>query len=136
MVKAAFTGSFDPAHEGHLYVVRQAIKLGFKVLVFVANNSEKNYQHPLSIRRENAQKFLGVPCIAASSNNIGDEIKSFGCEIIIRGIRDEKDFRYEQAITDYNRRVNGIETIYIPAPPEFQHISSSAIKGISVCSIK
>lgn len=105
------------------------------MIVVVANNTAKTYESSLASRLERAIEFFGVKCIASDADNIGNVIKELGCKVIVRGLRDEKDFRYEQVITDYNRRVNGLETFYIPTPPSLQNISSSSIKGLAACSI-
>lgn len=129
MATIAFTGSFDPVHEGHKYIAEQAARLGFTVLVVVANNNEKTYTKELQERMRDVSAFIpNTQVYGCDSNNIGPFITDLGCVAIVRGLRDEKDFCYEQTITEYNRRVNELETIYIPAPPELQNISSSSLK--------
>ncbi len=128
MVKVAFTGSFDPVHEGHKYVVDFAVGLGLVVFVVVANNVNKVYKKPLDQRLLDAQYFLSVPCIASDATNIGDIIKSAGCTHIIRGLRNVDDFVYEQDVTDFNWCVNDLKTFYVPAPPHLRGVSSTKIK--------
>jgi len=85
-------------------------------------------------RVQNAQKLFsvheddGITVAYCDADNIGTIIKKWGCEIIIRGVRNTKDFEYEQKIADYNRSVNGLETIYIPCPPDLRDMSSTKIR--------
>lgn len=130
MAKVAFTGSFDPPHVGHIYIVDQARRLGHDVLVIVANNDKKTYQSSLGDRLQMARVAFknAYDVIASDSDNIGDDIKENRCVAIIRGIRDSNDFDYEQTIADWNRENNNLETFYIPCPPQFRNVSSTNIK--------
>lgn len=129
MVKVAFTGSFDPPHIGHKHVVEIAQSLGSEIVIFVANNVNKTYAKNLEMRTEDATKFFNdCKVVAADADNIGNIIKSEGCIAIIRGLRDTKDFEYEQTISDFNRTVNGLNTIYIPCPEEYRGVSSTKLR--------
>lgn len=129
MARVAFTGSFYPPHEGHKHVVDQAKLLGLEVVVFVANNPDKNYKHTLAERVEIARVFFDTPVVGCELDNIGEMIKQFGCQAIVRGIRDQRDFVYEEVITKFNLTRNGLPTIYIPAPDNLKGVSSTAIRA-------
>jgi pantetheine-phosphate adenylyltransferase len=104
--------------------------LGFDVQVIVANNVEKTYQKSLLDRAESIKGMIDrVNVYSCDSDNIGIFIKSIDCKAIIRGVRDIKDFEYEQKVADYNREVNGLETIYIPCSPEMRDVSSTKIRA-------
>lgn len=50
---------------------------------------------------------------------------------MLRGIRSVADFEYESKLADLNRRISGIETLLLPALPEYGAISSSAVRELS-----
>ena len=51
--------------------------------------------------------------------------------VIIRGIRDSHDFKFERNIAQTNKDLNNkIETIFIITDSKFSHISSTIIRDI------
>ena len=49
---------------------------------------------------------------------------------IIRGIRTVKDFEYEEGIADINRKLSGIETVFLFTEPELSSVSSSVVREL------
>ena len=49
---------------------------------------------------------------------------------IVRGIRSVKDFEYEETIADVNRRLSGIDTIFLFTEPELSSVSSSIVREL------
>lgn len=130
MVKVAFTGSFYPPHEGHRHVVDQARILGLTVVIIVANNPDKHYKLTMPERVEQAIEYFGTTnVVGVDAENIGAAIRENGCSAIVRGIRDQRDYTYEEVITKFNLTRNGLPTIYIPSPDHLKGVSSSAIRA-------
>lgn len=129
MAKVAFTGSFYPPHEGHKHVVDQAKLLGLDVVIFVANNPDKKYSKTMAERLVEVQNYFGCTVVGCELDNIGEKIKQFGCQAIVRGIRDQRDYVYEEVITKFNLTRNGLPTIYIPSPDHLKGVSSTAIRA-------
>ena len=50
---------------------------------------------------------------------------------MVRGVRNVTDFDYERTLADVNRRISGIETVFIPSLPELADISSSMVRELS-----
>lgn len=103
MSKAIFPGSFDPFHEGHLYVLKKSLYFFDNVIVLVANNSSKKHKKSLQKRKENIIKYLKKNNI----NNVIVEInqgltmeycKKNNAIFLIRGIRDKNDIEYEREL--------------------------------------
>ena len=53
-----------------------------------------------------------------------------GAGIIVRGIRSVKDFEYEEGIADINRKLSGIETVFLFTEPELASVSSSVVREL------
>ena len=138
MSSALIPGSFDPITLGHLDIITRAAARFDKVTVAVMTNDmqkyvqgapTKSYAFTLSERREMAAiacaHLPNVEVIAAG----GMLIKLFDCveaDFIIKGVRNAVDFEYEQKHALYNRAHDSrAETLYMPADPAFDGISST-----------
>ncbi len=127
-----YPGSFDPLHIGHLDIVRQAQKVFDEVVVVRAINPDKKVaQFPLPSNflarmNVNVRTFDGL---------ITDFIKDYekdGEDItLIRGLRSGADLGYEQNLVAFMRNMHPeIKVVFFLCDPRFQHISSSALRGI------
>jgi pantetheine-phosphate adenylyltransferase len=56
--------------------------------------------------------------------------KLHNADAIIRGIRSNGDMTVEMDMARINNQLSGIETIFLPASPEYAHISSSMVREI------
>lgn len=127
-MKIAFTGSFDPPHKGHKFVVDTCKDLGFDVVVFIASNPNKQYFYSLEERLSKSEELFNCQVLISTSEFVAEDIISNGISFVARGLRDTKDYIYEEEITDFNYLNFGIKTIYIPSYECIKKISSSAIK--------
>lgn len=120
---AIYPGSFDPIHEGHISIIKKAIKLFDKVIVVVSNNLEKKNQTPIEIRYEKIVKLnLGIEVIVNANHLTAEIAKKHGAKWIIRSGRDNIDFKYELEMASANNHLNNeIETILII--PNYENIS-------------
>jgi pantetheine-phosphate adenylyltransferase len=56
--------------------------------------------------------------------------KRINAEFILRGLRNPADFEFEKAIAQTNRKLSGIETIFLLTSAETSFISSSIVRDI------
>ncbi|MDL2306209.1 pantetheine-phosphate adenylyltransferase, partial [Bacteroides sp. OttesenSCG-928-D19] len=49
---------------------------------------------------------------------------------ILRGVRNISDYEYEKSMADINRKLSGIETVFLFSEPEYSYISSSLIREL------
>ena len=57
---------------------------------------------------------------------LADYAVSKGASAIVRGVRDGTDFDAEYQLAMINRGIHeGLETLFLPASPQFRHFSSS-----------
>ncbi len=130
---AVFPGSFNPFTIGHKAVLEKALPLFDKIIVAIGYNSEKNTETTIQERKDAIQKiFSGNKKISVASYSTltVDFCKEQGAQFLIRGLRNESDFSYEQPIAQTNLQLAGIETIFFVTPPEYSHISSSIVREL------
>jgi pantetheine-phosphate adenylyltransferase len=60
----------------------------------------------------------------------GDFATQAGVDFILRGIRNGNDFEYEKNMADLNRKLSGIETVFLFSEPEYACISSSLVREL------
>lgn len=131
MKKIAFyAGSFDPFTVGHLYLIKQASLIFDSVIVGIGINPDKERRFGKeemklaieeSLKKENITNFKivvyeGYTYEAAKENN---------SHILIRGLRNETDYLYEEEIAKFNDKYD-IDTIYLRAKDK-GNISSSFV---------
>ena len=134
MKKAIYPGSFDPITNGHLDIIERSSKIFYKLVVAIANNSEKKTLFEPNEREE---------IINLSINHLDNvEVKIFDgllidfakqekLNIIVRGLRVLSDFEYEFKMALMNRNLDDeITTLFMMAHEKYTHISSSLIKEV------
>ena len=134
MLLALFPGSFDPFTLGHADIVRRALSFSDEVVVAVGYNDQKRGWQPVEERVAAIRKlYKDEPRVRVESYTglTVDFAKEQGITAIIRGVRTTKDFEYELQLADMNRRLTGIETILLPASPEFASLSSSLVRELA-----
>ena len=133
MKKAIFPGTFDPFTLGHHSIVKRALGFMDEVIIGIGINENKHCLLPVEKRVESIQKLYAdepkVKVLAYSGLTV-DFAQQQGAEIIIRGIRTVKDFEYEEGIADINRRLGGIDTVFLFTEPEYSAISSSVVREL------
>lgn len=129
---AIIPGSFDPMTLGHVNVVERAALMFDEVVVAVMNNDSKQYMLTIEQRTEAARLSCAHVSNARVISDCGmlvDLIDKVGACAIVKGIRDEKDFSYEQKMALFNREKNPrAETLYLPCDPKLKQISSTAVR--------
>lgn len=128
-------GSYDPVTSGHLDIVRRAVELFDEVIVAVVENPAKTGLFTLSERRE-----LIVASLRESDRVKVDEVppgllvdycRQIGAVTVVKGLRSGTDFGYELPMALMNRHLSGLETLFLPASPRYEHISSSLVKEVA-----
>jgi pantetheine-phosphate adenylyltransferase len=60
-----------------------------------------------------------------------DVCREVDAQAIVKGLRGGTDFAYELPMALMNRHLTGIETVFLPGDPRFEHISSSLVKEVA-----
>ncbi len=130
MKTAVYSGSFDPITLGHLNIIRRTAAVFDRVVVCVVPNAEKNTQMftPGQKLRMAQAAVADLPNVEAElwPGLLADFARRRGASAIVRGVRNATDFDVEFQMACINRDIcPELETLLLPAAPEFQHFSSS-----------
>lgn len=129
---AVYPGSFDPITNGHVDIIKRAIKMFDQLIVLVAYNPEKQFLFTVDERVEMIRevvKDLGNIKVDSTPGLLVDYVKQSGANIILRGLRALSDFEYEFQLALMNRRLNrDIETVFLMTGYKWFYVSSSIIK--------
>ena len=56
--------------------------------------------------------------------------KKVAAEYMLRGLRNPADFEFEKAIAQTNRKLSGIDTVFLLTSAETSYISSSIVRDV------
>jgi len=133
-MRALFTGSFDPVTNGHLDLIQRMASLVDSLVVAILVNAEK---HP-AFTNEERIAMLSDACrawpnveIAAFQGLVVDAARHFNATVIVRGIRHSAELEREMQMARMNQALSGIETLLLPASPQWAFVSSSLIKEVT-----
>ena len=131
MKKGFYAGSFDPFTNGHLQVVAKSAQLFDEVVVAIAKNGQKIRRFPkeeMKVTIEQVIKREGLDNVKViiTNNLVVDAAIEYGCDTLIRGIRNGMDYEKEESLATLNEELSGIDTIYIRAG-KLGSISSSMV---------
>jgi len=132
--KAIYPGTFDPVTNGHLDILKRAIKLFDEVIVAVAYDNNKNPLFTLEERtkllEESVKGWPGVKVIAFEGLTV-EFARKQQAQAIIRGLRFVSDFEHEFQLALTNKKLAPeIETVFLMTSSDYSYISSSTIKWI------
>lgn len=132
--QAIYPGSFDPFTNGHLDIVKKAAALFDEVSIVIGVNQNKNRTFApekmkeaieatltdLNIHNVNVVIFEGLVAQYAKKN---------GIHYMIRGLRNNMDYNYEENVAEVNKLINPeMEYVYFRA--ENVAVSSSMVKEL------
>lgn len=131
MKRALITGSFDPPTLGHLDVIRRTASIFDEVVVCVCHNSEKSGLYSPELRMEMLRRSTG-DCHNVTVDHctglVADYAASNRIDVIVKGVRSASDYEYEAMIAQVNLLNAPIETLFLPADPAYQFISSTVAR--------
>lgn len=115
---AFYPGSFDPFTNGHLHVVKTASKLFDKVIIGIGINIQKERRFSNSIMKSAIEKTLEDENISNVEVVVYDKLsvdvaRELNCNYLVRGLRNDMDYQYEENLAQINEEISGLDTIYI-----------------------
>jgi len=119
---------------GHVDVIRRAAALCEEVVVAVLHNPAKQGAFPVEQRIELLRAALGevsgIRVEAFANTLLVDVCRQVDATAIVKGLRGGTDFAFEMPMALMNRHLTGVETLFLPGDPAFEHVSSSLVKEV------
>ena len=137
---ALFAGSFDPMTNGHLDVVRSAVRLADRLVLAVGIHPGKaplfSAEERLAMLEEIAAPLGRSAGCEIVCTTFGDLVvaaaQRAGATILIRGLRDAGDFDYEMQMAGMNAAMApAVQTVFLPASPEVRPITATLVRQIA-----
>ena len=137
---ALYAGSFDPVTNGHLDVVRQAVRLADRLVIAIGVHPGKAPLFPTEERLAMLQETCAplareakceLSCVTFS-DLVVEAARKAGASILIRGLRDGSDFDYEMQMAGMNAAMApGVQTVFLPASPSVRPITATLVRQIA-----
>ena len=137
---ALYAGSFDPVTNGHLDVVRHAVRLADKLVIAIGVHPGKapmfSHEERLAMLVETCGPIArdakcDFDCITFSGLVV-KAAKDAGATILIRGLRDASDFDYEMQMAGMNETMApDVQSVFLPASPMVRPITATLVRQIA-----
>jgi pantetheine-phosphate adenylyltransferase len=134
MAGALCPGSFDPVTNGHLDVFRRVAEQFDEVVITVMINKKKQGMFSVDERIEmlrDATADLANVRVASWDGLLVDFAREQGLTAIVKGLRDAGDFGYELQMAQMNKKLSGVDTLFLATNPTFGYLSSSLVKEVA-----
>ncbi len=135
MTTVLYPGSFDPIHNGHVEVIETASKLFDRVVVAAVRNPQKGEPlFSLEDRQElilEATEHLGCVEVTMFASLVVDLARDVGASFIVKGLRAVSDFESELQMAQMNRRISGVDTLFIPTTSGNSFLASKLIREVA-----
>lgn len=134
MSKAVFPGTFDPPTNGHLDIIARASAAFDELIVAAGVNQSKQRLFSVEERVEmltDVAEGFGNVKVGTFDGLLVDYCRAQGAGVIVKGLRSGGDYDYELQMAQMNRKMSGVDTLFLPTAPENAYISSSLVKEIA-----
>jgi pantetheine-phosphate adenylyltransferase len=132
--RAVCPGSFDPVTNGHLDIIERTAGLFDEILVAVLVNENKRglftVDERMDMLREVTVPYPNVT-VHAFHGLLVDFCQEHDVRAIVKGLRAVTDFDYELQMAQMNRRLSGVDTLFMSTNPEYSFLSSSLVKEVA-----
>lgn len=136
MRRALYAGSFDPPTNGHLWVIEQGAGLFDELVVVIGQNPQKKggnwpVDERVAILSECVKHLPNVTVKRFDGRYLVRVAAELGAKYLLRGVRNQTDFAYEQTIRNVNKDLEpSVETVFVMTPREQAEVSSSTVRGM------
>ncbi|MGD0332471.1 MAG: pantetheine-phosphate adenylyltransferase [Xanthobacteraceae bacterium] len=137
---ALFAGSFDPMTNGHLEVVRSAVRLADRLVLAIGIHPGKaplfSAEERLAVLEEICGPLARAAGCEIACTTFADLVvtaaRRAGATMLIRGVRDATDFDYEMQMAGMNGAMAPeVQTVFIPASPAVRPITATLVRQIA-----
>lgn len=132
MTTALCPGSFDPPTNGHVDVIERAIEVFDQVVVAVVDNPSKDSLFTTEERITLLEELFGQRAqVRSFSGLLVEYAAEVGADVVVKGLRTVDDYEYEMQMSQMNRHLTGMETVFMATKSEWSFISSSLVKEVA-----
>jgi pantetheine-phosphate adenylyltransferase len=132
---AVYPGSFDPITNGHLDIVTRAAHLFDTVIIAVFDRPNKNLLFSTTDRItmvKQATRDLPRVKVDTYSDLTVEYVRKAGASVIIRGLRDTRDFEHEFQMAQINHTLAPeVDVVLFMAGHQHTFCSSSMVREIA-----
>ncbi len=128
-----YAGTFDPLTSGHASIVRRATTMFDKIIVGVAQETNKNtlltFEERIQLAEESFKENENILVEGFEGLLVDYAISKNACALV-RGLRAVSDFEYELQLALMNRKLcPQIETVFLMSSFQWMYISSTIVKS-------
>jgi len=131
-LSAVYPGSFDPFTSGHLGIVERASELFGEFHVLIAHNEQKEHLFSGEAREAIVERSLeetgGDPQIELNPGLTDRYIARHDIDVLVRGLRNGDDLRYEMELEEYFQETTDVEVVYLTTSSEHLKTSSTVVR--------
>jgi len=137
---ALYAGSFDPVTNGHLDVVRHAVRLCDRLVLAIGLHPGKaplfSADERLDMLRKTCAPIAsraGCKISYATFSGLAvDAAHEAKADVLVRGLRDGTDLDYEMQMAGMNEAMApDVQTIFLPASPLTRPITATLVRQIA-----
>jgi len=137
---ALYAGSFDPVTNGHLDVVRRAVRLADRLVLAIGIQPGKSplftAEERLAMVRETCAPVAREAGCEFACITFGDLVVAAArrerASILVRGLRDGTDLDYEMQMAGMNETMAPeIRTVFVPASASVRPITATLVRQIA-----
>jgi len=132
---AIYPGTFDPITNGHIDIIKRALKIFDKVIITVARNSAKDplfsEEERLAMIQEAVRHLKGVE-VDTFDGLLVRYARRKKATAFVRGLRAISDFEYELQMALMNRKLNeDLVTVFLMPNEKYTYLDSSIVREIA-----
>src|SRR5579884_2151331 len=137
---ALYAGSFDPVTNGHLDVVRRAVRLADRLVLAIGVHPGKaplfSAEERLEMLRECCAPLAREANCELDAITFADLViqcaRRTGATLLVRGLRDGTDLDYEMQMAGMNETMAPeVQTVFLPASPVVRPITATLVRQIA-----
>jgi len=113
-------------------VIERAVAVFDEVVVAVVDNPSKESLFTTAERVSILEDLFGDRArVAAFSGLLVEYVGGVGADVVVKGLRTVDDYEYEMQMSQMNRHLTGMETVFMPTKSDWSFISSSLVKEVA-----
>lgn len=133
---AVYQGSFDPFTNGHLSVVKDALSVFDEIGILLLVNPTKSPLFSVEERKQmilETVRSIGQVWVDSYQGLLVDFMQKKSIVCCVRGVRNERDYAYELKNHQLSKNLYPqLQTLFLPCQPQWESVSSSAVKEACV----